>query len=744
MTDARWTRLADLVPDALALDDAARGSFLDAACRAADGTLDADLRTAAERLVAASDQAERTGALASPVAGLAGRADAVPERVGPWRITGVLGEGGMGVVYRADRADGRFERAVALKVVRHAGRALARRFDRERRALALLEHAHIARLYDAGVDRAMPYLAMELIEGAPLTAEADRLGLDVDGRVRLMLQVCEAVAYAHGRLVLHRDLKPSNVLVADDAGRPRAVVLDFGIARLLGDDDDDGLTQSGGRLYTPAYAAPEQLAGGEVTTATDVYGLGALLYQTLAGARPYDLGTATAAETERRKALSPRPPSAAAPANRARALRGDLDTICLKALDPDPARRYTSADALADDLQRHLGGLPVEARPATVGYRAGRFVRRHRTGVGAAVLVALALIVGLGAALSQRDRARVAAAEATEHAERAQAVSGFLEQILRAPNAMWYVEGEAKGPETPIRAVLDEAAARVDRDFADRPDLLADLHHILGDTYGGLGLHQEGRSHHDRVLALRESLYTPPDPRLAEALFYSASFRGMTEVAAQGRMLERALAMQRERPEGNNFPFIVDALGSLYVMLGRDADADALSAEGIAFAQAHFVPGSDGARYRDRMVLALLTWRVEALLNLGRLGDAERQLRAADSVMAQMPPTSDAYSAWRSVACQRGHLLRLRRQFAQAEPPLLTCAGVPPPRGLPSPFRRSPESATNRRHWDDVAAVQLVALYDAWDRPNEAARYRANAARFRAHRDSVRTLYREP
>ena len=465
MTDARWTRLADLVPDALALGAGERDAFLDRACTAPDGTPDPDLRAQAARLLAASDRADSTGALASPVAGLGARAVARPERLGPWQVTGRLGEGGMGVVYRAERADGRFERTVALKVVRHAGRALARRFDRERRALALLEHPGIARLYDADVAgaglAATPYLAMELVEGVPITEASD--GLSVEACVRLVLQVCGAVAYAHSRLVLHRDLKPSNVLVADTASGPRAVVLDFGVARLLGDADDEHT----GSACTPAYAAPEQLAGGEVTTATDVYGIGALLYETLAGVRAYGLAGATAAE-HRKDALPP-PPSAVAPAGRARALRGDLDTITLKALDPDPVRRYPTAGALADDLRRALSGEPVEARPATVRYRAGLFVRRHRTGMASAALVALALIGGTGAALwqraeaqAERDRARLAAAEAREQAERAEAVSGFLEQILRAPNTRWYGRGRRpearRRPSAPCSTKLPRAS----------------------------------------------------------------------------------------------------------------------------------------------------------------------------------------------------------------------------------------------------------------------------------------------
>ncbi|HYG68521.1 MAG TPA: hypothetical protein VD838_12700, partial [Anaeromyxobacteraceae bacterium] len=334
---------------------------------------------------------------------------------------------------------------------------------------------------------------------------------------------------------------------------------------------------------------------------TDVYALGVLLYELLAGRRPYTLAGRTAAEAERLVCeTAPARPSTVAvwgaemtsPALRRR-LRGDLDTVVLKALEKEPERRYPSAEALADDLRRFLDGLPVHARPATPGYRLRTFVRRHRVSMAAAVAVAVALVGGLGVALWQarvaereRDHARAAAALANAEAARAEAVSGFLEGILRAPNGNWYVEGRAKGPDTPIRAVIDEAAGRVAGDFADRPDLRADLHHLLGDTYFALGLEAEGRRHHQTVLALRDSLYDPPHPALAEALFY-ASVRH-PDLAARVRLLRRAITMQRARPEGNNFPFMVESLADLALDAGRVVEADALVSEGVAFVETRF------------------------------------------------------------------------------------------------------------------------------------------------------------
>ncbi len=512
---------------------------------------------------------------------------------------------------------------------------------------------------------------------------------------------------------------------------------------------DDVLTRTGGRAYTPAYAAPEQFSGDEVTTATDVYGLGALLYELLVGTRPYDLADATAADVERRKALPPRPPSAAASPDRARALRGDLDTICLKALDPDPTRRYASAAALSDDLCRHLDGLPVQARPATVRYRASRFIRRHRTSVVAVSLVALALIRCLTAlwqarvAQNERDHARRAAAEAEAQTERAEAVAGFLEQILRAPNTRWYNDAVATGPATPIRAVLDEAAARVDRDFADRPDLLADLHHILGDTYLSLGLAAEARRHHRRTLVLRESLYTAPDPRIAEALYYVSSTLGRADIREQIRLMERAVAMQRVRNEGNNFPFMANDLGGLYNELGRSAEADALFAEATAFVEDHFVPGSDGGRYRDRILIILNQRWSTALLGLGRLDDADRQLAASDSVLARLPRLAVHHEAWQSQMCALGALRLSQGSLDEAEADLLACYGAGPPGAAASPFPSTKATAlANVRPFQDSGALALETLYDDAGRPAEAAPYRAQAAQVRAKTDSIRVAFR--
>jgi non-specific serine/threonine protein kinase/serine/threonine-protein kinase len=494
-------RVKALFLDALDRPEAARPAWLAAAC-GGDGALRAEV----EALLAAHDGAEATGRLERPLFDRPALADDGPgegpaagRTVGPWRLIERIGAGGMGAVYRAVRADGAYERAVAVKLLHpglDAGGALARRLAAERRILARLEHPGIARLYDGGVSAdGLPYLVMELVDGAPLTAYAERHALPADDRLRVFLQVCDAVAYAHRHLVVHRDLKPSNVLVADDGrGQPQAKLLDFGIATLLsGPDTDAALTRTAGAM-TPAYAAPEQLRGEAVTTATDVYALGVLLYELLTGRRPYDLTGKTASEVERVVCeTAPPRPSQAAPPEHARRLRGDLDLIAAKALEKEPARRYASAEALAEDIRCHLDGRPVGARPPSAGYRVGKFVRRHRAGVAAAAAVVLALVGGLGAALWQ---ARVAAAE-RDAAERR------FEVAREAARAMLYdvhdavadLPGSTAAREVIVRRSLDylgRLAAEAGDDAALRLDL-ASAYLRVGNVLGNPNDHNLGR-----------------------------------------------------------------------------------------------------------------------------------------------------------------------------------------------------------------------------------------------------------
>ena len=418
--------------------------------------------------------------------------------VGAYQLIAEIGQGGMGTVWLAERADGLMNRRVALKLPRIVwGDSFAERLAREREILATLEHEHIARLYDAGIDaHGRPFLAMEYVDGKPIDAYCRTHALPVRERVALLLQVMAAVSHAHSRLVVHRDLKPSNILVTGEA---KVKLLDFGIAKLLEGDSTlrTALTELSGRALTLDYASPEQIRGEPLGTASDVYSMGVVAYELLAGARPYRLTRATAAELEEAIASveSPLASDSASDQRVARQLRGDLDSILNKALKKAASERYATMDAFAHDLQRHLDGAPVEARPDGLAYRTGKFVRRHRLQVAAGAVAAVALLVGSGLALWQAQEARLAAERASAEAAHARAestraqaeaatakaVQGFIESVFNANS--YYQADPKKGRATTARELLDHGAERVDKELASQPQAQLRMYRLLGDMY---------------------------------------------------------------------------------------------------------------------------------------------------------------------------------------------------------------------------------------------------------------------
>jgi serine/threonine-protein kinase len=384
-------------------------------------------------------------------------------RLGPWRIVREVGRGGMGSVYLAERADDAFELQVALKVVKRGmdSAEVLRRFRDERRILASLDHPGIARMLDGGAaSDGRPYLVMEYVEGEPIDRWCESRQLDVRQRVALIRDVCAAVHEAHRRLVVHRDIKPTNVLITAN-GTPK--LLDFGIAKLL-DDDDASATVTTARLLTPAYAAPEQIAGDQITTATDVYSLGVLLHELLTGERP-------------------RPDTPRAP----RPLSRDLEVIGARAMAANPERRYGSALQLAEDLDRWADGRPVLARPDSIAYRTSRFVRRNRLAVSASV-IAIVMLLGFAVAMAAAQR-RTADALARVQTERdtAEEVASLLEGLFSAGDPT--VARQERLDTFRVAALLDRSTARVRDGLADQPAVQARLLRALGDAYRGMGLY---------------------------------------------------------------------------------------------------------------------------------------------------------------------------------------------------------------------------------------------------------------
>jgi serine/threonine-protein kinase len=513
LTSARWERVAALFEEALARPAAERDDFVLARCH--DPQLAAEVHALLTAFTTAPGPLERVMAAVAPAEPW--HAAAPRLHAGPYELLRELGRGGMGVVYLARRADGEYQRIVALKLARAPvlDATLRSRFLAERDILAGLTHPHIAPLFDGGVtDDGLPYFTMEYVDGLPIDVYCDAHALDIHARIRLFLDICGAVAAAHRALVVHRDLKPNNVLVTA-AGTVKLV--DFGIAKLLAPAAMDD-TADDARVMTPAYASPEQVRGQSVSTATDVYALGLLLYELLCGRRAHRLPGRGAADLERAVLNEdPLPMSLALTCPEAgdtsaadaiarrrqstvrrlcRQLRGDLDRIATMALQKDPDRRYATAAQMAEDLQRYLDGRPVVARGHSLPYRVTRFVRRHRLALLAVTLLSVTLAGYVALAVRHaRDMERAAARE-REDAARAREVADFMVGLLEASDP-----GVVQQRDMPVVQVLEQGLRRADA-LSAQPLLQARMLNAIGRVYFSLGRYPEAERVATRALAI--------------------------------------------------------------------------------------------------------------------------------------------------------------------------------------------------------------------------------------------------
>jgi eukaryotic-like serine/threonine-protein kinase len=605
----RWPTLSPMLDELLDLDAAGRAARL-AQWRESDPHLAQDLAELLARQPALDAEAFLEGEVMPPPPSLAG------QRIGAYTLVEPVGTGGMGSVWRARRSDGRFEGDVAVKLLNLAlvAKGGAERFAREGQLLARLSHPNIAHLIDAGVtDGGQPFIVLEHVQGEPIDRYGDTHALDTDARVRLLLQVLAAVEHAHSRLVLHRDLKPGNILVTADGC---IKLLDFGIAKLLDDETaaaaPTALTQAAGRVFTPEFAAPEQVQGGEVTTATDVYALGVLLYVLLSGAHPTAKPTDTPAGRLRSVVeTEPQRLSAAAPSRTTPTLRGDLDNIAAKALKKSPLERYASVAAFADDLRRYLAHEPVSARADSWRYRAAKFVRRHRIGVAAASLTAASLVAGIVGTTWQAVEARRERDHAVFEGGRALAKGNLFNMLL---NEL----GEVDRPLTQ-HDLLDRGVQLVRRQFGNDPKLAFDLLLPIAGQYLSLGDAQKelevmalaaefARASGDAALvadaacntvdtefrlgrpeAAREQLRIALAARAQVPRpdwgIVTACLRAEADVAQHDGDLERAVdriqsalavAEREGRTQGNVYPSLLSYLTTLHHQRGDWAAVDAL------------------------------------------------------------------------------------------------------------------------------------------------------------------------
>lgn len=545
---------------------------------------DAALRDRVKRLLAAHARAEREPD--EPVVTLPPE---VPDVIGGYRVMGVLGEGGMGVVYEAEQTVP-VRRRVALKIVKLGmdTRQVVTRFMGERQALAAMDHPFVAKVFDAGQTvSGRPYFVMELVSGEPLLHYCDRAALATRERVSLFIRICQAVQHAHQKGVIHRDLKPSNLLVTTAESGPVPKIIDFGIAKAIGRDEPEArteLTRAGQALGTPAYMSPEQAGHGgiDVDTRTDVYSLGVILYELLTGSLPLDpksTGEAKFLAMLASGEVEPPRPSVRAATARGR-LSGDLDWIVMKALDVDRARRYATAAAMADDLTRYLNDEPVAARPPALSYRAGKFVRRHRVQVVAAALVVAAIVGGAIAAGVGLVRANRAEARSREEAATAKQIAEFLTNLFSAsdPNT---------GGATTLRELLDRGAKRVDADLSGQPRVQASLFETLSHVYGSLALHKDAETLAERSLALDAATGAETDQTSEAARTLGRALQQQGQFARAKDAYDKALAI-RTRQHGDNdlgVARILNDLGSLHGQLEQTDQAIAAHSRALEIQQ---------------------------------------------------------------------------------------------------------------------------------------------------------------
>jgi len=591
----RWNRVSPHLDRALALTPGERQAWL-AFLRGDDPELAEDL----EGLLQGHLELSAAGFLDDGPRVVRGSESLEGARVGAYTLVKSIGRGGMGTVWLASRNDGRYEGQAAIKLLNPelVGHTGAERFRREGTILARLTHPNIARLIDAGVsDTGQPYLVLEHVAGRHIDRHCDDYALSVGDRIRLFLDVLAAVAHAHANLIVHRDLKPSNVLVSKDG---QVKLLDFGIAKLLERDPSrPEMTLSRDAGLTPKYAAPEQVNGGPITTATDVYALGVLLYELLSGHDPVGAHGLSAADIVRAIVdTTPRRMSVAAvdvgegpqmlaerafrrattPDGLRRRLQGDLDTIVAKALKKNPQERYASVAEFADDLRRYLHHQPIAARPDTFAYRAGKFARRHRrsliAGAATTLLVAGTIAFYTVKLAHERDRAERQAAKASK-------VSELLTDLLNGADP--YRTGDAHEPT--VRHLLDVGAARISKGVDGQPEVQAEVATVIGRIYQRLGLYDKARPFLEQALALGRRSVGPDHVSIAQSLNdLGVLNRERGNLAAAQPLLEESLAMRR-RLLGSVDKDVAVTLVELARVLrdrGLDATAEPLIRESLA------------------------------------------------------------------------------------------------------------------------------------------------------------------
>lgn len=655
----RTARIQEIVESTLRLDPEARPAFLAVACGG-----DEVLRREVEVLLDTSEPTRPwTEAGPQPLKASGNEAATrVGDRIGPYLLTRLIASGGMGAVYQASRADLQFRQQVAVKLIR-AGltrEETIARFRTERQILANLQHPNIARLLDGGVtEDGLPHLVMEYVDGLSIDRYVKEHATPLRDRLALFRQVAAAVQFAHQNLIVHRDIKPANILVTA-GGTPK--LLDFGIAKLLDREaaDPQAMTGFADRLMTPEYASPEQVRAETITTATDVYALGVLLYELTAGRRPFQLKTSTAVEIERLVCETEPPP----PSTFAR-LDPEIDNIVLMAMRKEPARRYASAADFSEDVRRYLEGYPVAARQDAWSYRAGKFVRRNKAAVAAAALFAI-VVTGLAIGMSVlAQRARTERDVARTERQTAERTTQFLTGLFLVADPE-----TARGRTISAREVLDSAAGRIAAELHSEPEVQARLLETVGKVYENLGEWRESRAALERALEIKRRLHGGRDhPSVAQGLKdLTELLRRDREFAPAERLIREGLAMQI-RLNGPEHGLVAEAMNTLALVLqgqGELAGAEALFRKALAMR----------ALMADRPHLetAVLSNLGGLLRERGDLPGAERYLR--ECVAIRRRELGNVHPRLALALSRLGDVLRAAGNPAGSEPLLREAVAI--------------------------------------------------------------------
>jgi eukaryotic-like serine/threonine-protein kinase len=661
MDKERWERIQSVFHDVADRPESDRAELLKTACGGDDGLM-ADVAALLEEDASSASLLDRDltqiahQVLDAPLKSLPS------EEFGPYRLKGILGEGGMGVVYLAERED--LGSLVAIKILRDAWLSPARlaRFESEQRTLANLNHPSIARLYDADcLANGTPWFVMEFVEGAPLTDYCRTRECSIEERLLLFRSVCEAVQYAHSQAIIHRDLKPSNILVRMDG---TVKLLDFGIAKQLESlDEAADPTRTALRLMTPAYAAPEQLEGGRVGTASDVYSLGVILYELLAGRLPFDLSKRTPAEAElaivRSEAEKPSAVAAKHPGipRAGKAAWSDLDVLCLTAMHKDPERRYRSVEALIRDIDHYLKAEPLESQPDTLPYRIGKFVRRNRKAVAAAAIVFTVFAAQAAVFTIRLARARNAALAETARTQR---IQRFMLNLFGGGH-------QEAGPSENLRvvALLDRGVQEA-RTLNQDPRVQAELYETLGGIYEKLGKFDQADSLLQSAFDKQRSISGPKSVEAAESLVALGSLRADEGNYKEAeRLIREALAIERAQLP-RNAPALAKATGAL----GQALEAAGLHDQAIkALDEAVQVQSTPDGEQPE--LARSLTALAEAHFFLGRYAAAESLNQRALTIDRQSygerhPLVAGDLIDLGNIQHQLGHYSEAERYFRQA------------------------------------------------------------------------------